>query len=177
MNPTEVFINAGDFYFHRPDVHRPAIALAKQTSPLLLRTLLGSCVSIVLWHPGHRFGGMCHSVLPVRGARAAELDANHCEGAVQLFQREVQRTSTSPAHYRAYILGGSRMSLGLRQVDRVSVGERNVESCRTLLKQAGFVIAGEHLGQTGPRRILFNVDSGSIDVTHNHRTVTLAPGS
>ena len=30
----------------------------------LLKTLLGSCVAITLWHPQRQLGGMCHFLLP-----------------------------------------------------------------------------------------------------------------
>ncbi|MFM2120003.1 MAG: hypothetical protein RL722_1471, partial [Pseudomonadota bacterium] len=32
----------------------------------VLRTLLGSCVAVTLWHPGRQLGGMCHYLLPAR---------------------------------------------------------------------------------------------------------------
>ena len=31
-----------------------------------LKTLLGSCVSILVWHRERGFGGMCHYLLPER---------------------------------------------------------------------------------------------------------------
>jgi len=31
-----------------------------------LKTLLGSCVALTLWHPKRRIGGMCHFLLPSR---------------------------------------------------------------------------------------------------------------
>jgi hypothetical protein len=37
-----------------------------------LRTLLGSCVAITLWHPTRRIGGMCHFLLPERKRRTNE---------------------------------------------------------------------------------------------------------
>ncbi len=32
--------------------------------PHIISTLLGSCVSVCLYHPQHRFGGMNHYMLP-----------------------------------------------------------------------------------------------------------------
>ncbi len=66
------------------------------------------------------------------------------------------------------------MSLGLRNVQKVSVGERNVESCQRLLQGAGFRIHGEHVGLTGPRRVEFNLDSGTVDVQHANRRLSLS---
>ena len=161
----DIFLNAGDFHF---------LAADSRPTPLLLRTLLGSCVSIVCWDKKRRAGGMSHSVLPVRSASYAFLDGNHCEGAVALFMASLERTQTRPGDYVVYLVGGSRMSIGLRNPDKVSVGERNVQACRTLLQQAGFRITGEHVGMSGPRRVTLDLSSGRIEVMHNNRTTLLA---
>lgn len=161
MQRSEVFLNAGDFYFHRPG--------AAPRPPVVVRTLLGSCVSVVLWHPDKKLGGMCHAVLPTRSQSYGELDGNHCPGAIQLFRLELQRTATLADDYQAYLLGGARMSLGLRDTQKVSVGERNIEACRNLLRDAGFVIRAEHVGQSGPRRVEFNLDNGEIEILHGNR--------
>ena len=50
----EIFLQPGDFYFGDKDTR--------------IRTILGSCVSITLWHPTRLIGGMCHFLLPFRGA-------------------------------------------------------------------------------------------------------------
>lgn len=165
MDRSEVFLSAGDFYFHRPD--------ASPGPAVVVRTLLGSCVSIVLWHPEKRFGGMCHAVLPTRSQSYGEYDGNHCPGAVQSFLRELQRSATKAHEYHAYLLGGARMSLGLSNAQRVSVGDRNVEVCRELLRRAGFAIRAEHVGSHGPRRVEFNLATGAIDVLHANRRQSL----
>jgi chemotaxis protein CheD len=33
---------------------------------ITVKTLLGSCVALTLWHPQRRIGGMCHYLLPDR---------------------------------------------------------------------------------------------------------------
>ncbi len=60
--PIDVFLQPGDVYFG--DRHTR------------LRTILGSCVSITLWHPQRLLGGMCHFILPARPA-AGTLDGPH----------------------------------------------------------------------------------------------------
>lgn len=165
MERREVFLNAGDFFFYRPDTHRPV--------EVVVRTLLGSCVSVVLWSPERKIGGMCHCVLPTRPQNAEALDGNHCEGALERFRRELLRTGTRPQHYQAYVIGGARMSMGLRNAQKISVGDRNIEVCRRLLNEAGFTIRGEHVGLSGPRRVHFNLATGCIDVLHANRLQTL----
>jgi hypothetical protein len=54
------------------------------TANAQLRTLLGSCVAITVWHPGRRIGGMCHFLLPQRQRkqRRAALDGKYGDEAV-----------------------------------------------------------------------------------------------
>jgi chemotaxis protein CheD len=167
MTRPEVLLSAGEFYFFHPG--------GSAAAPISVRTLLGSCVSIVL---RNRLGGggMSHSVLPARTQSYGAFDGNHCEGAVALILRELERSRTTPRQYETYLLGGSRMSYGLRTMQKVSVGERNVDACRTLLLEAGFAIAGEHVGGTGPRRVSFDLCTGRIEVLHDNWVVTVAAG-
>ena len=162
----DVFLNAGDFFFRAPGATQPV-----QTC---VRTLLGSCVSIVLWNARQSTGGMSHSVLPARTASLGTLDGNHCEGAAALFMRELQRSRTAPSDYSVYLVGGGRMSLGLRNADKISVGERNVDACRNLLLRAGFSITAEHVGRSGPRRLTLQLATGHIEVLHDNRVTMLA---
>ena len=167
MDRREVFLNAGDFYFHRPE--------GAAQAPVVLRTLLGSCVSVLLWHPEKKMGGMSHAVLPTRSQSYGEMDGNHCPGSIKLFLRELQRTATNPGQYHVFLLGGARMSLGQLNAQRVSVGDRNVECCRELLNGAGFSIRKEHIGLTGPRRVEFNLATGGIEVLHANKKQALCP--
>lgn len=166
MNPQEVFLSAGDFYFHH--------AKRDDRTPMVLRTLLGSCVSVVLWHPASASGGMCHAILPSPSRSNADFDGNHCDGAMRLFMREINRLGFPPSQYKAFLMGGARMSMGMRDMEKVSVGERNIAQFRHLLGSAGFSIAAEHAGQSGARRIKFHVNDGRIEVLHNNKTVLLA---
>lgn len=51
-DPRTVFLHPGEFYFGG--------------GPTRIATLLGSCVSITVWHPRLLVGSMCHYMLPNR---------------------------------------------------------------------------------------------------------------
>lgn len=98
MNRTHCLITLmpGDFYFG--------------DKPVRIRTLLGSCVAIVLWHPKRRLAGMCHYVLPERKhLRGAKLDGRYANEAVELFEREMARYGTRPSEYRVSLYGAANM--------------------------------------------------------------------
>ncbi len=151
----EVFLRPGDFYFGDQRVR--------------IRTLLGSCVSITLWHPQRLIGGMCHYMLPGDGRGAAEhLDGRYAPDALALFRRELQRHGCQPSEFEVKLFGGGRMFLSGNGMDfgLLDVGARNIDAGRQLLHRHGFVIKTEHLAGDGHRNLIFDVATGDVWVRH-----------
>ncbi|HUY03558.1 MAG TPA: chemotaxis protein CheD [Rhodocyclaceae bacterium] len=130
--------------------------------------MLGSCVSITLWHRERRLGGMCHYLLPSRKeARALAPDGRYGDEAMRLLERAMHDAGTVPAEYQAKIFGGGRMFSGKRwSQDVLDIGTRNIEAARRLLHQHGMATASEHLAGIGHRSIVFDISSGDVWVRH-----------
>ena len=159
---TDVFLRTGAFYFG-----------GGQTR---VRTLLGSCVAITVWHPRLRIGGMCHYLLPKPPARDAhtQMLGMYAEGALQLFMQEIARAQTVPDDYVVKVFGGgsmfsqpsgmcpSRPCTAATRAGCRDIPCRNVESGRALLKGQGFSITVEHVGGAGSRQIVFDLQTGDV---------------
>lgn len=81
---TDIFLQPGEYF----------VADAQYQ----LRTMLGSCVSVTLWHPIKRMGAMSHFLLPtrgefVRGVRA--LDARYGDEALELMRKDLLLTGVA----------------------------------------------------------------------------------
>lgn len=129
-------------------------------------TLLGSCVSITLWHPGRRIGAMSHFLVPSRSARepvnqAMTLDAHYGDEALALMLRGLARRGVSPQACEAKIFGGGDMFPTV-PAQGPSVGRRNGEAARCLLQAHGIPVRSESLFGTGHRKIIFDVASGHV---------------
>ncbi len=157
----EIFLHPGDFYFGGRDTR--------------IRTLLGSCVSITIWHPVLLIGGMCHYVLPSNGGRAGDtLDGRYGDDAMEMFMNEVRGAGTRACEYEVKLFGGSNMFPFIRQnaqclerncIDPIhcdcrDVSCRNQRSARKLAENHGFSVKAEHLGGTCPRNLFFDIWSG-----------------
>lgn len=159
----EVILSPGDFHFGGAE--------------LRLRTLLGSCVAITLWHPERRIGGMCHFVLPARPpGRPGQLDGHYGEDAMALFLAELRHTGTRPEEYHAKLFGGGRMfehSHALHPpatpIETFDVAMRNVQCAHELVRQHGFHLVAEHLGGNGHRNVIFDIGSGAVWLRHVDR--------
>jgi chemotaxis protein CheD len=150
----EIFLQPGDFYFGD-----------KLTR---IRTILGSCVSITLWHPLKRIGGMCHYLLPTqKGAGpTTELDGRYADDAMRLFLNELKKTNTWPVDYEVKMFGGGDQFPDQVKEIASRVPDNNIAFGRSLLKHHGFSIKTEHLGGTGHRSVIFDVWSGEVWIKH-----------
>jgi chemotaxis protein CheD len=148
----EVFLRPGEFHFGNADTR--------------IRTLLGSCVSITLWHPGQRVGGMCHYLLPSRTRRTGTpLDGRYADEAIQLFDQEIKRTGLPPHEFVAKVFGGGNMFQMQSNRPQFDIGARNIEVALKMLKERNIPVVAEHHGGKGHRKLVFDVHSGDVWMT------------
>lgn len=129
-----------------------------------IRTVLGSCVSIALWHPRARVGGMSHFLLPTRGAPAGrnELDGRYGDEAMLLLLGQFRLAGLRAADCVAKVFGGGNMFADQAVARHIAVGQRNGEAARALLQAHGIRIVSESLYGSGHRQVIFDVDSGDV---------------
>ncbi|MDH5182910.1 MAG: chemotaxis protein CheD [Gammaproteobacteria bacterium] len=123
-----------------------------------IKTLLGSCVAVTLWHPVDRLVAMTHIVLPTSAVRSGPRYATE---AIAQLTRVINQRLYQPSEFEVGLYGGGMM-FTLEENDRLDVGERNVRKTRELLQQAGFHI--KHSDVLGPvyRHISIKRETGQI---------------
>ena len=152
-----VYLRPGDFCFGE--------------GKLRITTLLGSCISIILWHPLLAHGGMCHFMMPSRRKLPGNfpLDGKYGDEAMKLFMLELKKRHTIPAQYQVNVYGGGNMFDEQAPVG-MEIGKQNIEMALNLLDEYGFSLSYNHLGSFGHRKIEFDVWSGEVRLTHvDHR--------
>lgn len=129
-----------------------------------LRTLLGSCVAVTLWHPQRRIGGMCHYLLPSRTRRAGEPDdGRYGDEALATMVQMLRQAGTDPADYQAHLYGGAdTMPEGTNL--RFNVGERNIEQGWSLIDRFGFQLQGVDVGEDVPRSVTLTLATGEVEM-------------
>lgn len=159
----EIYLQPGDIYFGSGQIR--------------LVTLLGSCVSTVLWHEGRRLGGMSHFMLPTRANRAEEgFEGRYADESFALFRRKIEEENTTPGEYRVMLFGGANM-FSTESPNRMNVGERNIRAARSLLPKHGFTVARADVGGVGYRRLLFDLFTGEISCSRvNDGRLCATPG-
>lgn len=127
-----------------------------------VRTLLGSCVAITLWHPRRHIGGMCHFLLPHRDRpAAAPLDGRYGDEAMEAMVRALLHADTHPADYEAHLYGGAD-TLSMHSGVRMNIGERNIEQGWAMIDHYGFQLVSVDVGEHTPRNVALHLHTGEV---------------
>jgi chemotaxis protein CheD len=129
-----------------------------------VRTLLGSCVAVTLWHPGRRLGGMCHYLLPNRNrAPQQPSDGRYGDEALAAMVEQIRLQRAHPSDFQAHLYGGAdTMPEGVQL--RFNVGERNIEQGWRLIDHYGFQLQGVDVGEDVPRTVTLNFSNGAVEM-------------
>lgn len=149
----EIFLNPGECYFGDQDTR--------------VRTLLGSCVAVTMWHPQLRLGGMCHFLVPRRTSPSKDgPDGRYGTEAILMLVRDAVAAGTDPADYRFKVFGGGNMFPALAGSGVRDVGNKNVACAVRLLEGLGHAIEARHVGDSGHRNVIFDIWSGDVWLRH-----------
>jgi chemotaxis protein CheD len=119
------------------------------------KTLLGSCVSVILTDPRRTLGSMCHIVHV--GTPNAENRHNTAYGvaAMHTMFTELRAKGINPRMCEAYVYGGGNMFPQLFRDKHV--GSSNVDWVLQYLETHGVPVVDQCLGGTGYRKVSWTV--------------------
>ena len=131
--------------------------------PHLISTVLGSCVSVCLWDPASRVGGMNHYAAPRCGSD--ESPSNRFgDVSIRSLVEKMLELGCEPAKLTARIYGGSRM---LSQDNGFfSVGPDNIKVAREMLEDYGIPVINANTGGRNGRKVIFDTFTGRVSITH-----------
>lgn len=138
------------------------------TAPAFLRTLLGSCVGLVLYDRVAKLGGLAHIVLPsMRGA--VDHPGKYANTAIPAMISDLERELGSKARARltAKIVGGANMFQTQPDVNLnagMNIGQRNQEAIEQILAELRIPILARDVGGTAGRRLTLDTASGIVTI-------------
>ena len=127
-----------------------------------LKTILGSCVGVILHDPVKHVSGLAHVMLP-RNARSDSSVGKYADTAIPALLAMMAGKGSRAASLKAYLVGGAKM-FPMASEGIGSIGDQNVEAARKILEEAAVPIVYEEIGGTQGRTVIFNNESGEISV-------------
>lgn len=128
-------------------------------TPNGLKTLLGSCIGIVLYDPINRIGGLLHIMLPKKNGNDLKITKYANTGLPFFIYQMVTHAGASRGALYAKIFGGAKMfeTNGL-----LNIGESNEQEVRRILKEERINIVASRTGGTKGYNILFDTGTGEV---------------
>ncbi len=138
-------------------------------APLRMRTLLGSCVAVTVWHPQRRIGGMCHFLLPSRKRLPNQApDGRYGDEALEWMMQAIAKAGTRPQDYVAHLYGGADTMSEATGV-KLNIGERNIEQGWTLIDRHGLQLENVDVGDFIPRTVTLDLATGEVEMRRGMR--------
>jgi chemotaxis receptor (MCP) glutamine deamidase CheD len=126
---------------------------------MVIRTLLGSCVSAALVDPYARVGGMNHFLLPT-GVEDEQAGARYGINAMELLINEIMKLGGHRQRLVAKVFGGARL---LARASN-TIPDRNAAFVRDFLITEQIPIVGECLGGDVGLEVWFHTGNGRAQV-------------
>jgi chemotaxis receptor (MCP) glutamine deamidase CheD len=120
----------------------------------VFKTVLGSCVSVCLWDPAHRVGGMTHFILP-RGSGSSE--ARFGDVAIPLLVGKLRAFGCTKLV--AKVFGGAAV---LPTQATATIGDSNSDIAIELLRKEGIQIVAQRTGGLRGVVIQFSTLDGTV---------------
>lgn len=127
-----------------------------------LKTLLGSCVSIILTDPRRTIGAMCHIMHVGQPNAAYRHNTDYGEVAMEAMFSKPLAVGIPAKRCEAYVYGGGNMFPDI--VSGVSEGDRNVQWAMDFLSDHGIAVVESSLGGTSYRKVSWRVGGASPTV-------------
>ncbi|MHB1514436.1 MAG: chemotaxis protein CheD [Acidiferrobacteraceae bacterium] len=132
--------------------------LRASREPVVLDTVLGSCIAVCLYDPVIAAGGMNHFMLPEGASSENPTSARYGVYAMELLINELMKEGGDRRRFQAKVFGGGHV---LRVQERLdSVPQQNIEFIRSFLITERIPVIKEDVGGCYPRRVVFYSHTG-----------------
>ncbi len=132
--------------------------------PVVIRTVVGSCVTVCLWDRRRCVGAMNHFLHPIVRERERATPRFGNVATLALIRLMEDAGSNAPEMV-AQIFGGATP----QGEPRSTLGDRNVEIARKVLRYRGILIASEDVGGHMGRKVVFDTATGHLVTLKVHR--------
>lgn len=134
-----------------------------------VKTLLGSCVALTVWHPKLKVGGMCHYLLGESKQKAVRRESINAAGDFRFAENALFEMNllmcrlANPQEFQIGLFGGGNM---FAQNNPLSIGIENINYARQWLMLKKLVPVHVDVGGSVSRSLNINIATGEIHLKH-----------
>lgn len=129
--------------------------------PVLVSTLLGSCIAVTMFSASRRFGAICHAMLPENLGR--DNDLRYVDTALQHIYGKILKYGIGTDLVVKLFGGAQVLNVGDNgSLEKLAIGDQNVAKAEAVLASMGFVITARDTGGMRGRKLFFCTRSGDV---------------
>jgi len=135
-------------------------------SPVVLRTILGSCVGVTFWSSRLGAGALCHGVLPScpRGTGGSD-GYRYVDFSIRYLAQCFDALGARRQDVEVKLFGGADvLPVAAARAGKSTVGFLNCQAALKVLEEEGFTVAASDLGGIRGRTIRFHTGTGEVIV-------------
>ncbi len=144
----EYFLNPGELIFSK--------------KPIVVKTVLGSCVAVTLYDKKNKWGGMCHYLLPVSPSDEHNSTKYGNVAIYTLLKKFIKANNSNKEDLIATIIGGAFIIFDEREI--FFIGDRNTEIATEILRKEKIFIKQMHTGGENGKKVHFNTATNMLKV-------------
>ncbi|MDA3901760.1 MAG: chemotaxis protein CheD [Spirochaetes bacterium] len=144
-------------------------------SPAILRTILGSCVSLALYDPIIHVGSMGHVVLP-EFFKSSGTEERFADRMIPLMITDLQKKGARIDRLIARIAGGANMYSRPGGPILFDVGNSNVRAVKRLVTELDIPILSNVCGGHSARIVTFDLSNGRVRVDEIKPEISVMKG-
>ena len=128
---------------------------------IILKTVLGSCVGVVLVDVQRRIGGLAHIMLP-RQLKGDDAYGKYADTAVPLLLKKLLNSGAEREKIKAYVAGGACMFGNCDERGASKIGEENIKSTIKVLEVLSIPVVFKETGGNRGRTLMYNMKEDKV---------------
>lgn len=162
----------------KPRIYLKPGELCVSKRPVVVTTVLGSCVSATFYHQASGMAAICHALQP-RCAQGESCQApcnvryRYAVCAIQAMTRQMSSRGIRPREIEVKLFGGAALIGSSRpEAAATSMGRQNVTAAMETISDCGLLIKVMDVGGSFGRKIIFDTATGEVLMKRLRRTET-----
>lgn len=144
--------------------------------PAVVSTVLGSCVSVVMFWPAVKVGGMCHAMLPSSNfcvvGESSSYSNKFVDSSINYMHSRFQSWGAYPTELEVKVFGGADMfRTESGKLKRETIGAKNIQAAFAVLADLGYRITAQDVGGSMGRKLYFYSAEGRVFMKNLRNTV------
>ncbi len=138
------------------------LAVSAESGDVLSAFSLGSCLSVAVYDPLIRVGGLLHVLLPessLSPTRASTAPATFVDTGVPALFHALYALGAEKYRTLIYVIGGAQI---IDDAGVFNIGRRNYDALTVLLHKHNLRIRGEHVGGGLNRSVALHIATGKV---------------